>query len=210
MHAARPVTTGAHRAAFREFLATSEPTRDHASMGRSILITLLAVVGCASDPGPPPPELGTELTGAAPPAPRPRPPTFATGESVAPAKSQARLEQQVRPDDTIYRDELVRATNNGSAAYLLRSLQLEVYRPNGRFIGWRVGSTWPDDPSLCGQRCDLQEGDIILTVNGRPVERPEQLSTLIEGLATMERLEIQMIRDGTLRKRSFAVADRLE
>ena len=47
-------------------------------------------------------------------------------------------------------------------------------------------------------------------MNGRPVERPEQLSALMENLATMERLEIQMIRDGTLRKRSFAVAERME
>jgi S1-C subfamily serine protease len=179
-------------------------------MGRSIVIMLLAVVGCATDPGPPPTELGNELTGAPPPAPRPRPPTFSGGVSSPSQGTEAGLNEQDRPDDTIFRDELVRATNNGSAAYLLRALQLEVYRPNGRFIGWRVGSTWPDDPSLCTRRCDLQEGDIILTVNGRPVERPEQLSALMENLATMERLEIQMIRDGTLRKRSFAVAERME
>jgi hypothetical protein len=179
-------------------------------MGRSILIMLLAVVGCATDPGPPPPELGDEITGAPPPAPRPRAPTFSGGTSDPSPGSEARIQEQVRPDDTIFRDELVRATNNGSAAYLLRALQLEVYRPNGRFIGWRIGSTWPEDPSLCTQRCDLQEGDIILTVNGRPVERPEQLSALLENLATMERLEIQMIRDGTLRKRSFTVAERVK
>lgn len=113
-----------------------------------------------------------------------------------------------RPEDTIYRDELMRATANGSAPYLLRALQPEVYRPNGRFIGWRIQSVWPDDPALCAQGCDLQEGDIILTINGLPVERPEQLSALLADLPTMETLAIQMIRGGKLRARSFEISDR--
>ena len=181
-------------------------------MGRSLLFSLSIVTGCAATPGPPPPELGGELTDGSPAAPRaqrPSAPEFVGGAATSAAASPSTTDGMVsRPADLIYRDEILRATNNGSAPYLLRALQLEVYRPNGRFIGWRVGSTWPGDPSLCGEGCDLEEGDIILTVNGRPVERPEHLSSLIEGISTMERLEVQMIRDGTLRKRSFTVAER--
>lgn len=181
-------------------------------MGRSLLLSLSIVAGCAVSQGAPPAELGPDL-GAPyqnpPRAQRPQVPA-SVGGATAPNDEGMLIGEGAltRPPDTIYRDEILRATNNGSAAYLLRELQPEVYRPNGRFIGWRIGSAWPADPSLCGGGCDVKEGDIILTVNGRPVERPEQLSALIESISSMEQLEIQMIRDGTLRKRSFTVAER--
>ena len=180
-------------------------------MGRSVLFSLSVIAGCAVPQGPPSPELGGPLhEGAATPprAQRPSAPQFSGAAGVDDPASGVLGAATERPPDTIYRDELWRATNDGSAPYLLRALQPEVYRPNGRFIGWQITSTWPGDPSLCAAACDLVEGDIILTVNGRPVERPEQLSALIEAIPTMERLDVQMIRDGNLRKRSFAVVDR--
>ena len=111
-----------------------------------------------------------------------------------------------RPPDTIFRDELMRATANGSAPYLLRALTPGYI---DRMAGSSdIGSLWPEDPSLCAGPCDLREGDIILTVNGRPVERPEQLSELMDALDSMETLEIQMLRDGELRARTYQIAAR--
>ena len=173
---------------------------------RSILLgTLLLVPACATG--------GAASSGGAddasmtsPTAPRPSAYERSYDDG-SPSAAGAR-DETPRPPDTIFRDELMRATANGSAPYLLRALTPEVYRPNGRFIGWRIGSLWPEDPSLCAGPCDLREGDIILTVNGRPVERPEQLSELMDALDSMETLEIQMLRDGELRARTYQIAAR--
>jgi hypothetical protein len=96
-----------------------------------------------------------------------------------------------RPENTIYRDELLRATAGGKPAYLLRELAPEPYRPRGAREGWIIGSVFPSDPGLCAPGCDLMPGDIILTVNGSPLERPEQLSELISQLESMTTLEVR-------------------
>ena len=169
-------------------------------LGTRLLIPACATGGSRSG------EAADGATTASPSAPRPTVYERSYGDESSAAMGSS--EQAPRPPDTIFRDELMRATANGSAPYLLRALAPEVYRPNGRFIGWRIGSLWPEDPSLCAAPCDLREGDIILTVNGRPVERPEQLSDLMDALGSMETLEIQMLRDGELRARTYQIAAR--
>ena len=112
-----------------------------------------------------------------------------------------------RPADTIFRDELVRATNGGRPGYLMRQLQPVAYRPRGAFGGWEVNAVFPDDPDLCRPGCDLRVGDIIVTVNGSPLEQPGQLSDLVASIEDMETLQIRLIRDGKLHERSYAIAD---
>ena len=112
-----------------------------------------------------------------------------------------------RPPDTIYRSELMRATKGGRPAYLLAQLQPEPYRPRGAREGWRISSVFPADPGLCAPGCDLFPGDIILTVNGSPLERPEQLSALIAEIETMQTLDVRLVRDQKLHERTFAIVD---
>jgi hypothetical protein len=123
-----------------------------------------------------------------------------------------------RPPDTIFRDELVRATRGGKPGYLLSQLgPPEAWRVDGRFRGWRVLTVFPDDPELCAAGCDLRPGDVVLTVNGSPLERPEQLSELVGQITTMSRLAVKLVRDadpatpgmqGALHERTFAIVDR--
>lgn len=112
-----------------------------------------------------------------------------------------------RPDNVIYRSELMRATKNGRPAYLLSQLAPEPYRPRGSREGWLITRVFPSDPELCAPGCDLHEGDIVLTVNGSPLERPEQLSALIEQLETMQSLEVRLVRDQKLHTRTYEILD---
>ncbi len=112
-----------------------------------------------------------------------------------------------RPEDTIFRSELTRATHGGKPAYLLAQLGPEPYRPGNRFIGWKITSVWPDDPGLCGVGCDLAPGDVILAVNGKTLERPEQLSALLADLTTVDELRVKSLRDGKMRDRTYRVAE---
>jgi len=109
-----------------------------------------------------------------------------------------------RPPQTIYRSELERATSKGPG-YLLQQLAPQAYKPAGRFQGWQITSLFPDDPELCASVCDLAVGDIIITVNGNNLERPEQLSQLFEKLPKLEQLEVHSVRDGKSRKVTYQV-----
>ncbi|MFO7561227.1 MAG: hypothetical protein R6X02_01185 [Enhygromyxa sp.] len=109
-----------------------------------------------------------------------------------------------RPAGAIYRSELVRATQGGSAPYLLGQLGPEAYSPQGRFEGWIITRVWPGDPQLCSP-CELRAGDIILSVNGSKLETPEQLSNLLAELDSLESIEVSGIRDGEFFERSHPI-----
>lgn len=119
----------------------------------------------------------------------------------------ARRDRAPRPPNVIYRAEIDRATGGGKPGYLLRELAPEAYRPRGAREGWVIGSVFPNDPGLCADHCDLYPGDIILTVNGNPLERPEQLSELMSQVETMTTLEVRLVRDGKLHERSYEILD---
>jgi len=90
----------------------------------------------------------------------------------------------------------------------MQQLGPEAYRPNGRFIGWKITRVWPGDPELCAPGCDLRPGDVVVAVNGRPIEYPEHLSDLLAKIDSVEKLEVQMLRGGKLAKKSWSIAER--
>lgn len=123
------------------------------------------------------------------------------GASGEPSEARA-----ARPPATIFRSELRRATQDGSAAYLLGQLRPEAYRPQGRFEGWIIGAVWPGDPQLCEPGCDLEVGDVILAVNGSKLEHPEELADAMAKLETIEQLELRGMRGGEYFERTYAIA----
>lgn len=131
----------------------------------------------------------------------------ANESSVAPPTEETRdaSDRPERPPGAIYRSELIRATQGGNAPYLLSQLNPEPYSPQGRFEGWVITRVWPGDPELCAAGCDLQVGDIILSVNGSKLETPEQLSNLLVDLEALESIEVTGIRDGQFFERSHPI-----
>ncbi len=128
-----------------------------------------------------------------------------TGAPVASDADAPEPERAPRPAGAIYRSEVVRATQGGSAAYLMAQLGPEPYRPQGQFEGWVVTRVWPNDPDLCAPGCDLAPGDILLSVNGSKLETPEQLSNLLGRIDELESIDLVGIRGGQFFERSHPV-----
>ena len=129
----------------------------------------------------------------------------AVGEEPSAIEDGPQPDDRPRPTGAIFRDELRRATKDGSAAYLLSALDPEPYRPQGRFEGWVITRLWPQDPQLCAPGCDLYVGDIILSVNGSRLQTPEELSNMLERLEEIDQLDVRGIREGQYFERSFPI-----
>lgn len=155
---------------------------------RSVLPLAVLLLGCRTAPE----------TQPQPDQPLIEEPTESGGSTSEP-------EAPPRPAGAIYRSEIVRATQGGSAAYLMSQLSPEPYRPQGRFEGWVITRVWPGDPELCAPGCDLQPGDVLLSVNGSKLETPEQLSNLLGRIDELESIDLVGIRGGEFFERSHPV-----
>lgn len=131
----------------------------------------------------------------------------AQGSEAAEASS-AEPSPVARPANTIFRSEVVRVTNFGPA-YLLRELGPEPFRHAGRFVGWEITQVFPDDPGLCAPGCDLQVGDVVLSVNGSRLETPQQLSDEFGKLPDRSKLTIVSLRDEKRRSVSYTIVEDL-
>ena len=77
-------------------------------------------------------------------------------------------------------------------------------RVAGKFHGFRIaalsdGSFWSG--------VDLKPGDVVTSVNGMPIERPEQAQTAFESLEVSSELRVAYERDGQPRELVFAIVD---
>ena len=84
----------------------------------------------------------------------------------------------------------------------MRELDLDMELPRGIHI--RV---LPDSPA---ERGGLQDGDIILAVDGHQVDRPNQVQTLIYGLNPGQRVDLTVLRAGTRRQLRVVLGEREE
>lgn len=157
--------------------------------------TLCTGFGCRTSPTEAP-EPDAEQWGT--PAPSP-----AAAEPVG--EPEPAVAERSRPPGTIFRDEIQRAVGPGPA-YLLRQLGPEPYRHEGHFVGWQITQRFPDDPSLCGP-CDLELGDVILSVNGRTLSTPQQLSEALEAVAGWSELKVASLRKGKRRVVTYPIVD---
>lgn len=103
------------------------------------------------------------------------------------------------------RADLDKALANGPA-WLLRQIAPEPYRPKGRFEGWVITDVFPDAPELCAARCDLRKGDVILSVEGDPIETPDAFVALLARLPELSAVEVVRLRDGAVERKRFTIA----
>jgi type II secretory pathway component PulC len=73
----------------------------------------------------------------------------------------------------------------------------------GKFHGFRIAalhdSFW--------QGVDLKPGDVVTSVNGFPIEHPEQAETAFESLEVSSELRVAYERDGQPRELVYAIVD---
>jgi|GEM_PF-1882211 len=151
---------------------------------------------------------------AGPAAPQPGDASDSAGAPDGSASAQVEHEappprpEEPRPPTSIFRSELVRATSFGPA-YLLRELGPEPFRHRGTFMGWEITRVFPSDPGLCAPGCDLQIGDVVLSVNGSKLETPQQLSDALDAMAEATKLEVVTLRGEKRRQVTYAIVEDL-
>lgn len=82
------------------------------------------------------------------------------------------------------------------AAGFGKFLQHVVVEPtfvSGKFQGFRIVEL---TPPAAWQGVDLRAGDVVLQVNGQPIERPEQAHAVFVGLKNADRVVVSFLRDG--------------
>ena len=81
---------------------------------------------------------------------------------------------------------------DGPPAFL-QKVEVEPHTDrNGKFLGWRI--VMLRDPSW--QQGPLRPGDVVMLVNGRPVETPYQFFDVFQSLAAAPELALAVERTG--------------
>jgi type II secretory pathway component PulC len=107
----------------------------------------------------------------------------------------------------IRRSALVRAVDAG-LGFWLRGVEVAPHRVGGRFGGWRVRKIHAGDP--CFALVDIRPGDIVVRVNRRTLERPEEAHALWESLRAAPAVTVELVREGERRTLTLPVADEAE
>lgn len=76
----------------------------------------------------------------------------------------------------------------------LRQVRTKPALQRGRFVGWRVVELFKKRPEI--RVLGLRAGDTVLKVNGRSLERPEQLKLVWDGLLGASELIVEIERAG--------------
>lgn len=133
----------------------------------------------------------------------------ATAPPPAPAAASAEVEAEPPPperitDGRIHRTELDPIIEAGLGRFL-QGVETEPALEDGRFVGFRLISLYPSDERLSA--VDLEPGDVIVSVNGQPIERPEQALRVWNGLRVVSELLIEYRRGDEPRQLRFEIVD---
>ncbi|MBK6695640.1 MAG: hypothetical protein IPG50_26030 [Myxococcales bacterium] len=105
------------------------------------------------------------------------------------------------------RDDVRRTVRDGLGAFLQRvELTEQPAFERGRFKGFRVARLVGDPSFWAG--VDLQPGDVLLSINGTSIERPEHALAVFHGLETAPELRVIVERNGQPRELRYPIEDR--
>ena len=104
----------------------------------------------------------------------------------------------------IARSDLVPVLDRGLGRYL-QNIEMEPAFHQGAFVGFRIVSFFPG--SLEYASIDLRPGDTVTSVNGRPIERPEQAVAVWEALRTASDLVVHYRRGDHEHALHFRIVD---
>lgn len=162
-----------------------------------------ALAGCATMPPQPASQKGAESAGdpvtdahTDPDTDNPPSKKKPTSDATPPATPGA---------GAIRRAELAKVLD-ASPGFFLQHVQTEPRFAHGRFHGWRVVSFFPGDERFAG--VDLQAGDVVTRVNGKPIEEPDQFMVVWTELRTSKELIVDVERGGAARTLRWTIADK--
>lgn len=178
------------------------------------LLLSIGLWGCATGSGaqkdqavqgePPPPEEANE------PAVRVGPEVEA--ESLAPSDDKAGAEDAdaapsspPREGVTVTRSRVQTLIEQGPA-YILQAVSVEPARTDGEFVGYEiVGMT---EAARRVANPQLSVGDVIESINGTTIERPDDYVSTWKELNRVDRVVIDFRRDGESKRAVWTIVDR--
>jgi type II secretory pathway component PulC len=107
------------------------------------------------------------------------------------------------PGDTISRADLTAVLDAGPAP-LLAMVETRPRHRGGRFIGFEIVDFTGGEPPSCPA---LRTGDVLVSVNGRPIERPEHYFEVFQLLRSAAELKIEIVRGGKPTTLSYTIKD---
>ncbi|MBN1655279.1 MAG: hypothetical protein JXA30_16050 [Deltaproteobacteria bacterium] len=125
-------------------------------------------------------------------------------ESEEPTPSSPLAEVLTRPDAKqpaqsaaapISRIALMEVLQEG-IPHFLQNIEIKPEFREGRFFGWRVLSLFPNDERF--DRSSVKISDIVVKVNGEPIERPEDLKEIWDSLASASILCFTIFRENRI------------
>ena len=148
------------------------------------LLVASALAGCASEPAPRSAVQAPQAS-AAPVAP------------AAPPSGSA--------DHTMARSAVHAVVVQGLGMFLRRvDLDDQPVLAGGKFHGFRIAAL--RDASFWNG-VDIKPGDVVTSVNGFPIERPEQAQTAFDSLDVASELRVALERGGQPRELVFPIVD---
>ncbi|MEZ4475081.1 MAG: hypothetical protein R3F60_30680 [bacterium] len=127
---------------------------------------------------------------AAPPAPPPAAPVTAA----RPTLQAAPPVDGVVLAGSIPRAQLEAVVAAGPQRFIA-SVRVVPAMDGGRFLGFQLAGVQAGSP-LEGSE-NVRIGDVVVTVNGMPVERPDQFMKAWGGLKKAERIDVKLLRGAT-------------
>jgi general secretion pathway protein C len=106
-------------------------------------------------------------------------------------------------EPVIQRVALEEVLDAGLGAFLGR-VTTEPSLDGNHFVGFRLVAL---RDSALFENVDLQPGDVIVSVNGQPIERPEQAFTAWTSLHVASEITLAVMRDGQRRDLRFPIID---
>ena len=129
---------------------------------------------------------------------------------VAPAASSSSLPAPVAsapvPDHAVARSAVEEVVSQGLGMFL-RRLDVDDHPVfvGGKFHGFRIAGL-RDAQFWSG--VDLKPGDVVTTVNGFPIEHPEQAQTVFDSLEVASELRVGVERSGQPHELVYTIVDR--
>lgn len=129
------------------------------------------------------------------------------GAEVAASSDQTAANPQViatPAPGTIPRDQLARTLDAGLGRFL-GSVRVDPVLQRGAFVGFRIVAF--RDPEGLYRGVDLLPGDVVVRVNGSPIERPEQALAIWNGLRVTSELCVEYVRGSERREIRYPIVD---
>jgi general secretion pathway protein C len=130
-------------------------------------------------------------------------PTMPTSSTTPSAPSTAPVSSSKK--GVLTRAEL-KPVLDASPALFLQHVQTEPRLNHGKFSGWRIVSFFPGDDRFAG--VDLQAGDVVTRINGKPIEQPDQFMAVWTELRSSKELVVDLERNGSPRTLRWIIADK--